>query len=118
MAGRAIVGAGGLKNRHEAMEAAEAGADYVFFGLLDRPDDDDAHRKTLDLGSWWADLFEPPCVLLAGRSMESVEDCAQVGADFVAVRDGVWSHPDGPAAAVTAINAILDRVESHGEGTA
>jgi thiamine-phosphate pyrophosphorylase len=50
--------------------------------------------------------------------MESVEDCARVGTDFVAVRDGVWSHPDGPAAAVTAINAILDRVEADGEGAA
>ncbi len=108
--GRAILGAGEIRSRHEAMEAAEAGADYVFFGLLARPDDEDVHPKTLDFGAWWADLMEPPCVLLAGRTLASVEACARVGADFVAVRDFVWDHPDGPAAAVREANAVLDRV--------
>jgi thiamine-phosphate pyrophosphorylase len=109
-AGRAIVGAGELRSRHEAMEAAEAGADYVFFGLLSLAESDEVHRKTLDLGTWWAELFEPPCVLLAGNTMVSVEDCARAGADFVAVRDAIWDHPDGPAAAVSEANAVLDRV--------
>lgn len=104
-----IVGAGNLRSRHEAMAAGEAGADYVFFGLLDLAAEDDAHKKTLDLGGWWADLFEPPCVLLAGRSIASVEDCAAAGADFVAVREAVWDHPDGPAAAIREANAALDR---------
>ena len=109
-----IVGAGNLRTRHEAMAAGEAGADYVFFGLLDLPADEEAHRKTLDLGGWWADLFEPPCVLLSGRSMRSVEDCAATGADFVAVREAIWDHPEGPAAAVRAANAALDRAASGG----
>jgi thiamine-phosphate pyrophosphorylase len=113
-AGRHIVGAGNLRSRHDAMEAAEAGADYVFFGLLDRPDDEEAHRKTLDLGGWWAELFEPPCVLLAGRTIESVDACARTGADFVAVRDAVWTNPEGPAAAVAAINARLDAIAADG----
>ena len=107
---KSIVGAGNLRARHEAMEAGEAGADYIFFGLLDLEEGDDAHRKTIDLGAWWADLFEPPCVLLSGRSMASVEACARTGADFVAVRAAVWEHPDGPAAAIAEANAILDRV--------
>ncbi|WP_181706658.1 thiamine phosphate synthase [Chthonobacter rhizosphaerae] len=108
--GRSIVGAGNLKTRHEAMAAGEAGADYVMFGLLAREDDEEAHRKTLDLGAWWASLFEPPCVVLAGRTRQSVEDCAATGAEFVAVRGFVWDHPDGPAAAVAEANAILDAV--------
>ena len=107
---KSIVGAGNLRARHEAMEAGEAGADYIFFGLLDLEEGDDAHRKTIDLGAWWAELFEPPCVLLSGRSMASVEACARTGADFVAVRAAVWEHPDGPAAAIAEANAILDRV--------
>lgn len=110
--GKAIVGAGNLKTRHEAMEAAEAGADYVFFGLIDRPDDPEVHRKTLDFGTWWAELFEPPCVLLAGLSAASIEACAAAGADFVAVRGFVWDHPDGPAAGVRDANAILDAVQA------
>lgn len=107
---KSIVGAGNLRARHEAMEAGEAGADYIFFGLLDLEEGDEAHRKTIDLGAWWADLFEPPCVLLSGRSMASVEACARTGADFVALRSAVWEHPDGPAAAIAEANAILDRV--------
>ena len=107
---KSIVGAGNLRARHEAMEAGEAGADYIFFGLLDLEEGDDAHRKTIDLGAWWAELFEPPCVLLSGRSMASVEACARTGADFVAVRAAVWEHPDGPATAIAEANAILDRV--------
>ncbi len=107
---KSIVGAGNLRARHEAMEAGEAGADYVFFGLLDLEEGEEAHRKTIDLGAWWAEVFEPPCVLLSGRSMASVEACARTGADFVAVRAAVWEHPDGPAAAIRQANAILDRV--------
>ena len=78
--------------------------------VLDLEEGDDAHRKTIDLGAWWAELFEPPCVLLSGRSMASVEACARTGADFVAVRAAVWEHPDGPATAIAEANAILDRV--------
>lgn len=107
---KSIVGAGNLKTRHEAMAAGEAGADYVLFGMLDLPEDPSPHRKTMDLGAWWADLFEPPCVLLAGTEIESVEDCARTGCDFVGVRATVWDHPDGPAAAIRAANSILDDV--------
>lgn len=107
---KSIVGIGNIRVRHEAMEAGEAGVDYVFFGLIDLEETDEAHRKTLDLGAWWAELFEPPCVLLAGRSMQSVEDCARTGADFVALRAAVWEHPEGAAAAIRAANAILDKV--------
>lgn len=107
---KSIVGVGAVKTRHEAMAAGEAGADYVLFGMLDKPEDADAHRKTLDLGGWWAQLFEPPCVLLAGTSDESVRTCAATGADFVAVRHGVWDDPAGPAAAVARFNGVLDAV--------
>ncbi|WP_181703102.1 thiamine phosphate synthase [Chthonobacter albigriseus] len=110
--GRAIVGAGNLKTRHEAMEAAEAGTDYVMFGLLSREDDDETHRKTLDFAWWWAEMFEIPCVALAGRSLESVEETAETGAEFVAVRSFVWDHPDGPGAAVAEINRVLDAVHA------
>ena len=107
---KSIVGAGNIRVRHEAMEAGEAGADYIFFGLLDLEEGEEVHRKTIDLGAWWADLFEPPCVLLSGRTMASVEVCARTGADFVAVRAAIWDHPDGPAAAIAEANAVLDRV--------
>lgn len=105
-----IVGAGNLRGRHEAMMAGETEADYVFFGLLDLEETPEPHRKTMELGSWWAELFEPPCVLLAGSSIDSVKTCALTGADFVAVRGAIWDHPDGPAAAIRAANLLLDEV--------
>ncbi|MBP0644271.1 hypothetical protein J8J17_20960, partial [Mycobacterium tuberculosis] len=48
-----IVGAGGLKTRHAAMEAGERDVDYVFFGLTERAEDDDVHPRTLELAAWW-----------------------------------------------------------------
>lgn len=106
-----IVGAGAIFSRHEAMELAETGIDYVFFGRIDREETPEAHRKTLDYSAWWADLFEVPCVALAGSGMESVKECAATGADFVAVRDVIWQHPQGPGAGVREANAILEGFE-------
>lgn len=95
-----IVGAGNLKTRHEAMLAGEAGADYLFFGMLDKPEEPEIHPKTVALGAWWAELFEPPAVVLCGSNVPSVADAAATGADFIALRAAVWNHAEGPAAAV------------------
>lgn len=102
-----IVGAGNLDTRHDAMTAGEAGADYVFFGRLDRDERSDPHRRNLEFGGWWTELFEPPCVVMAGADPASVEAVAASGADFVAVRDAVWKHPGGPAAAIIEANARI-----------
>lgn len=102
-----IVGVGGLRTRHEAMTVAEAGVDYLLFGLLGRPDDVAPHDKTLAFASWWAELFETPCVALAGSDLDGVAACAATGADFVALREAVWSHPGGPAEAVRQANVTL-----------
>ena len=100
-----IVGAGGLKTRHEAMEAGELDVDYVFFGLLDRPEDPETHPKSLDLAEWWVPLFDAPAVIMAGSSLESVREAAQTGAEFVAVRHAIWSSPDVAAAMLAAAAA-------------
>jgi thiamine-phosphate pyrophosphorylase len=95
-----MVGAGHILTRHDAMEAAEAGADYIFFGLIDRPEEPDAHPKSLDFADWWVPLFEPPCVVMAGSTLASIDEVAETGADFVAVRDAIWLDPRGPRAAI------------------
>jgi thiamine-phosphate pyrophosphorylase len=97
---RNIVGAGGIKTRHDAMTAAEGGADYVFFGLLDKPEGVGVHERTLEFAEWWMPLFETPCVALAGSDMASIDALAATGADFIAVRDVIWNHPEGPGAAI------------------
>ena len=105
-----IVGAGNIQTRHQAMEVAEAGADYVLFGLIDRPEEPGAHPKTLDLVEWWMPLFEPPCVALAGSDLASVTAIAEAGADFVALRDAVWADPRGPRVAVGEAERLLAEV--------
>lgn len=103
-----IVGAGGTKLKHEDMEIAETGADYLFYGKLDLEEKEEAHAKTITRASWWAELFETPCVALSGHSMTSVDEIGATGADFVAVKDVIWKHPQGPAEAIKQANAILE----------
>lgn len=104
-----IVGAAGTRLKHEDMERAETGIDYLFFGRLDLEEKSEPHPKTVARADWWAELFETPCVALAGNTMDSVEAAAATGADFVAVKDAVWQHEGGVADAVTQANAILER---------
>lgn len=79
-------------SRHLAMEAGEAGADYVAFGAF-FPSDTKAsdHRPDLDLLTWWQNLFEIPCVSIGGITATNCERLVAAGADFLAVSNGIWS---------------------------
>ena len=105
--GKKIVGAGGVRSRHEAMQAGERDPDYVFFGKLDGDTADTIFPKALDLASWWSGLAQIPAVVMGGRSLASALEAAQAGIEFVALRQAVWEHPEGPAAAVAEANRIL-----------
>jgi thiamine-phosphate pyrophosphorylase len=93
-----IAGAGGLRTRHDAMLAADAGADYVMFGEPDgeRP----SFAAIVERIAWWAEVFEPPCIGYADN-IDEVGQLAAAGADFVAVGDFVWHDARGAAAAVS-----------------
>ena len=105
-----IAGAGGLRSRHDAMLAGESGADYVLFGEPDRRGNRPPFGAVEDRVKWWADLVEVPCIGYAGNSDE-VRLLAQAGADFVALGDWIWTHPQGAAAAVTmAASALAEPV--------
>ncbi|WP_371347603.1 thiamine phosphate synthase [Ancylobacter sp. IITR112] len=96
-----IVGAGGLRSRHDAMTAAEAGADYVMFGEPDAEGRRPPFETTLERTQWWAELFEPPCVGYA-RTLEEVEALVAAGADFIAVDTLVFDAPGDGARALAA----------------
>jgi thiamine-phosphate pyrophosphorylase len=85
-------------SRHLAMEAADAGADYVAFGSIE-----------LELIEWWSGLFEIPCVAVGGITLGNAGPLIAAGADFLAVGGGVWNHKDGPEVAVRAFNELFDR---------
>jgi thiamine-phosphate pyrophosphorylase len=96
-----IAGAGGLTSRHDAMLAGEAGADYAMFGEPDRAGRRPPFDAVLERIEWWAKLFQPPCIGYAAH-LDEVAPLAQAGADFVALGEWVWTHAQGPAAAVAA----------------
>jgi thiamine-phosphate pyrophosphorylase len=103
-----IVGVTCHDSRHLAIDAAEAGADYVAFGAMFPTSTKDAKtRAEPDLIRWWADLFETPCVAIGGITVENAPVLIEAGADFLAVSAGVWNHPDGPRAAVRRFNALF-----------
>jgi len=97
-------------SRHLAMEAGEAGADYVAFGAF-FPTATKAvnHRPDPSLLSWWSALFEIPCVAIGGITPENGRVLVAAGADFLAVCGAVWNDPQGPAAAVKAFQPVLER---------
>lgn len=110
-----IVGAGNIHSRHAAMEAGEAGADYIFFGRPHGDTHDEAHPKALDLAEWWSDLMEIPAVMMAGRSVESLNAAAATGVGFVALHQAVWGHASGPA---EALRRAADRLGAAGRRAA
>jgi thiamine-phosphate pyrophosphorylase len=91
-----IAGVGGLASRHDAMLAAESGADYVMFGEPDRVGKRPAFEAVHERVAWWTEVFEVPCVAYAATFDEVSELAA---AEFVAV-GFVFSDSRGPAAAV------------------
>jgi thiamine-phosphate pyrophosphorylase len=103
-----IAGAGGLKTRHDAMIAAESGADYVMFGEPDTAGRRPPFPAIIERVAWWAELFEPACVGYAG-SLEEIGGLTAAGADFVALGDPVWTG--GVAAAVRIAAAAMKPVE-------
>ena len=84
-----IAGAGALRERHDAMTAAEAGADYVMFGEPDEFGRRPGIDAVLERVGWWAEIFQIPCVAYA-EHMSEVERFAGAGADFVALSDSIW----------------------------
>ena len=106
----AMIGVTCHDSRHLAMEAAEAGADYVAFGAFFPTDTKETtHRPELIELSIWQETMETPCVAIGGITADNAEGLAKAGADFLAVSAGIWAHPDGPAAAVEALNAAIAR---------
>jgi thiamine-phosphate pyrophosphorylase len=82
-------------SRHLAMEAGEAGADYVAFGAFyptrTKPS---GYRPDASILAWWSSLFEVPCVAIGGITPLNAAILVAKGADFIAVSEAVWGAPD------------------------
>jgi thiamine-phosphate pyrophosphorylase len=104
-----IVGVTCHDSRHLAMEAAEAGADYVAFGAFFATSTKDAPtRADPEILEIWQETMTTPCVAIGGITVSNCRALVRAGADFLAVSAGVWSYPGGPAAAAAAFNAEIE----------
>jgi thiamine-phosphate pyrophosphorylase len=105
----AMIGVTCHDDRDLAWDAAENGADYVAFGAF-YPTSTKAtvHRPSLDLLTVWQETVETPCVAIGGITLDTAEQVARAGADFVAVSGGIWSYEGGAAEAVKLFNRKLN----------
>lgn len=97
---RKIVGAGGLRSRHDAMLAGQAQPDYLFFGRLDGDTGDATFASALDLAEWWSSVAVIPAIVMGGRALASANEAAAAGVAFVALSRAIWDDHRGPAPAV------------------
>ena len=109
----AVIGVTCHASKHLAMEAGEAGADYVAFGAFYPTTSKPAEKlakwgtPTTDILEWWHAYMTLPCVAIGGINPNNCSQLIQAGADFIAVINAVWNHPQGPAAAVKAFEVSL-----------
>jgi len=85
-------------SRHLAVEAGEAGADYVAFGsFFPSGTKVSEHRPEPELLTWWQGLMELPCVAIGGITPENCAPLVEAGADFIAVCGAVWGGDEAEA---------------------
>lgn len=93
-------------SRHLAMEAGEAGADYVAFGaFFPTTTKTVEHHAEPEILAWWQALFELPCVAIGGITPANCAPLVQAGADFLAVSGSVWTGDE--AATVRAFHEAM-----------
>jgi thiamine-phosphate pyrophosphorylase len=109
MGPNAMIGVTCHDSRHLAMEASEAGADYVAFGPFFPTDTKPATTPTPEIEtlSIWQEVMSTPCVAIGGITAANCRPLVEAGAYFLAVSAGVWAHPAGPAAAVKGLLAEI-----------
>jgi len=95
---------------HLAIEAGEAGADYVAFGAF-FPTRTKAALTTapISLLEDWSTMTTVPCVAIGGITPENCAPLVRAGADFIAVSGAVWQAPDGPDMAIKRLTAAIGR---------
>ncbi|MCK0128544.1 thiamine phosphate synthase [Erythrobacter sp. F6033] len=99
-------------SKHLAMDAGEAGADYIAFGAFfesTTKDKGDAERPTIETLKWWATLFEIPCVAIGGITPKNCAPLIEAGADFLAVSGAVWN--DNEVQAIEAFAKVISETE-------
>jgi thiamine-phosphate pyrophosphorylase len=109
--GERALGVGGLRTRDDAMTFGEAGVDYLLFGEPRADGSLPSIDSVVERAAWWAEIFETPCVAYA-PTLADVVVLAATRAEFIGLGDAVWSHQEGPGAAIRAALAAVERPEN------
>lgn len=108
-----VIGVSCHDSKHLAMEAGEAGADYVAFGAFHPTTSKSVEAlakygtPTAEILSWWQEYMLLPCVAIGGINASNCTPLVQAGADFIAVIQAVWDHPLGAKMAVKEFNEVI-----------
>ena len=95
-------------SRHLALEAGEAGADYVAFGAFFPSETKETeHRAETELLEWWHEMVEIPSVAIGGITPDNCRPLVDAGADFLAVSGAVWSGDE-----TEAVKAFVEQIRT------
>ena len=99
-----FVGAMAGNSRHFAMEAAEAGADYVAF------DQNGPTVGGLPIVQWWSGVMEIPCVAFAPVDLDALDTLLPQKPDFIRPSDAMWQDAETARRTVTALSQRLGQI--------
>lgn len=113
---RLMVGTANVKTRHNALTLGELHPDYLMFGKPGGDIRPEPHPKNLDLGKWWSQMVEIPCIVMGGNDPQSVIAVAETGAEFVALGHAIFA-PDNDAkngsTATSRVKQVNEYLEKH-----
>jgi len=97
------------KSSHDlADRAVQDGASYVAFGaFFPSTSKQVTNLADPEVLRRWAQRSKVPSCAIGGITAANLAPLVRAGANLLAIIGGVWSHPDGPAAGVRAINAAI-----------
>ena len=101
----AIVGAYCHASRHDGMNAAESGANYVAFGPVGVSALGDGTFAGRDLFAWWSELIELPVVAEGNLDTGLAASLAPV-TDFIGIGEEIWRHDDPAEALAGFVDAL------------
>jgi thiamine-phosphate pyrophosphorylase len=105
---KAIIGASCYNSKHQAMKAAEEGADYVAFGaFFDTKTKDPKTQAKITIIKDWVLISNIPCVAIGGIDASNCQELVDAGADFLAVVGSIWNSNNNPKNAVKTFKSIL-----------
>lgn len=101
----AIVGAFCGITRHDGMNAAEAGADYVAFGPAGATALGNGDKIDFDLIEWWSQVIEVPVITEGALTTDLIAQFGPV-TDFFGIGEEIWTA-DSPLSALKALLAPI-----------